>query len=66
MSADEFDESGKIATDDGLQSLFASPAYQKWLMGNHARMAMAEARILLVRPPKETACAHSVLPTGVT
>lgn len=42
LSAEEYEAQGKAATDDALRRHFASPEYQRWLVQNHGRMAMAE------------------------
>ena len=42
LSEAEFQAEGEIATDNSLKELFASPQYQRWLMANHQRIALAE------------------------
>lgn len=43
LSQDEYEADAQKATDAGLQALFSSPEYRKWLMDNHQRIALADA-----------------------
>lgn len=41
LSAEQYEEQGRIATDAGMQSLFKSPEYQAWLLANHHRLQLS-------------------------
>ncbi len=40
LTQEQYETQGRIATDQGLQSLFKSPEYQAWLLANHHRMSL--------------------------
>lgn len=40
LTQEQYETQGRIATDQGLQSLFKSPEYQTWLLANHQRMSL--------------------------
>lgn len=40
LTEEQYETQGRIATDQGLQSLFKSPEYQAWLLANHQRMSL--------------------------
>jgi len=41
LTQEQYDAQARIATDNGLQSLFKSPEYQAWLLANHHRLALS-------------------------
>ena len=52
MSAEQYEQQGRAATDREMAKLLASPEYQKWMMKNHGRVKVVDDDDAALRQPE--------------